>query len=135
MKQIQAIIERAADGTYSVYCKDEIFSGMGESVEAAKADMLHQMEMYKAAAKEEGFRYPDYLDGGFDISYTVDSVSIMDYYLSKGWFTFATLERVTGISQKQLWAYSRGTKPRKAQEERIRAGLRGISKDLDTLFA
>ena len=55
MKEIQAIIERAKDGTYSVYCKDEIFSGMGDTIEEAKADMLQQMDLYRATAKEEGF--------------------------------------------------------------------------------
>lgn len=39
MKQISAIIERASDGTYSVYCKNEIFSGMGDTIEEAKADI------------------------------------------------------------------------------------------------
>lgn len=135
MKEIQAIIERAKDGTYSVYCKDEIFSGMGDTIEEAKADMLQQMDLYRATAKEEGFKYPEFLDDGFKISYTIDALSLMDYYLGKGWFSLATLEKVTGISQKQLWAYVHGTKPRKTQEERIRAGLQNISKDLDAIFA
>lgn len=73
MKQISAIIERASDGTYSVYCKNEIFSGMGDTIEEAKADMLQQMEIYKATAKEEGFKYPEFLDGEFTITYTVDA--------------------------------------------------------------
>lgn len=135
MKEIQAIIERAKDGTYSVYCRDEIFSGMGDTIEEAKADMLQQMDLYRATAKEEGFKYPEFLDDGFKISYTVDALSLMDYYLGKGWFSLATLEKITGISQKQLWAYAHGTKPRKTQEERIRAGLQNISKDLDAIFA
>ena len=135
MKQISAVIERASDGTYSVYCKNEIFSGMGDTLEEAKADMLQQMETYLDTAKQEGFKYPEFLDGEFEISYTIDALSLMNYYLSKGWFSFATLEKVTGISQKQLWAYEHGTKPRKAQEERIRSGLYNISKDLDAFFA
>ena len=135
MKQISAIIERASDGTYSVYCENEIFSGMGDTIEAAKADMLQQMELYKATAKEEGFEYPEFLDEDFTISYTLDAQSLMEYYLSKGWFSLATLEKVTGISQKQLWAYAHGTKPRKAQEERIRNGFHSILQDLDAIFA
>lgn len=135
MKQIAAIIERALDGTYSAYCKNEIFSGMGDTIEAAKADMLQQMEIYKATAKEEGFKYPEFLDSDFEITYTIDALSLMEYYLGKGWFSLATLEKITGISQKQLWAYAHGTKPRKAQEERIRSGLLNIAKDLDTIFA
>lgn len=135
MKQISAIIERASDGTYSAYCKNEIFSGMGDTIEAAKADMLQQMEAYKATAKEEGFKYPEFMDGEFTVVYTVDAASLMEYYLGKGWFSLSTLEKITGISQKQLWAYAHGTKPRKAQEDRIRNGLMSIQKDLDTIFA
>ena len=33
---IKAIIERASDGTYTVYCKDEIFTGAGETLAKAK---------------------------------------------------------------------------------------------------
>lgn len=135
MKQISAVIERASDGTYSVYCKNEIFSGMGDTIEEAKADMLQQMETYRETAKQEGFKYPEFLDEEFEITYTINALSLMNYYLSKGWFSLATLEKVTGISQKQLWAYAHGTKPRKAQEDRIRSGLYNISKDLDAFFA
>ncbi len=135
MKQIAAIIERASDGTYSVYCRDEIFSGMGDSIDAAKADMLRQMEFYKLTAKEEGFKYPEFLDEDFTVTYEVDAQSLMGYYLNKGWFSLATLEKVTGIPQKQLWAYAHGTKPRKAQKERIRNGFHSISKDLDAIFS
>lgn len=134
MKQILAVIERASDGTYSVYCKDEIFSGMGDTIEDAKADMLRQMEFYKSIAIAEGFKYPKFLDEDYEILYSLDALSLMNFYLSKGWFSLATLEKVTGISQKQLWSYAHGTKPRKAQTDRICIGLKKISKDLDTIF-
>ena len=44
MVTIEAIIERAEDGTYCVYCKNDIFSGAGVSIDDAKADMKEQME-------------------------------------------------------------------------------------------
>ena len=135
MKQIDAIIERAVDGTYSVYCKDEIFSGMGETIEVAKQDMHRQMQVYKETALAEGFRCPEFLSGEFEIVYTVDALSLMNYYVKAGIFSLATLEKVTGIAQKQLWAYTKGTKPRKAQADRIRAGFQNLSKDLDAIFA
>lgn len=69
MKHIPAAIERALDGTYSVYCKNEIFSGMGDTIEEAKADMLRQMDLYVAAAKDEGLSYPEFLDGEFTVEY------------------------------------------------------------------
>lgn len=135
MKQIEAIIERAADGTFTVYCKDEIFSGAGDTMDAAKADMAQQMAFYKETARKEGFKYPDWMDGEYTVNYTVDMPSLMAYFIGNGIFTLAGLEKVTGISQKQLWAYLHGTKPRKAQQDRIASGLRTLSKDLSAIFS
>lgn len=135
MIRISAIIERAEDGSYSVYCKDEIFSGMGSTIEDAKSDMMRQMKVYKATAQAEGFRYPDFLDGEYVVDYTIDSLSLMNYYVKAGIFSLASLEKITGINQKQLWAYTTGTKPRKAQADKIRLGLYNLSKDLDAVFA
>ena len=53
MTTIEAVLELAADGGFSVYCKDELFSGAGETVEEAKSDMLAQMKFYKEAAQAE----------------------------------------------------------------------------------
>ena len=135
MKTIEAIIERASDGTYSVYCKDEIFSGAGPTIEEAKADMARQMAFYKETALAEGFRYPDFLDGEFEISYKVDMPSLMRYYVGAGILSLAGIEKMTGINQKQLWSYLNGTRPRKAQTERIEKGFRALTRDLSTLFA
>ena len=105
MEQITAIIERAADGTYSVYCKDEIFSGMGETIEDAKADMARQMAIYKETAVTEGFKYPEFLDGEYIIDYSIDALSLMIYYINAGIFSLAALEKITGINQKQLCGF------------------------------
>ena len=135
MKQIEAIIERASDGTFAVYCKVEIFSGAGDTIEAAKADMAQQMAFYKETAQEEGFKYPEWMDGEYVVNYTIDMPSLMAYYVGSGVFTLAGLEKVTGISQKQLWSYLNGTRPRKAQQDRIAAGLQSLNEDLSTIFS
>lgn len=135
MKTIEAILERAVDGTYTVYCKDEIFSGAGSSIAAAQADMERQMAFYKETALAEGFRYPDFLDGDYTISYKVDMPSLMRYYVESGIFSLAGIEKITGINQKQLWSYLHGTRPRKAQAERLEKGFRILTQDLATLFA
>ena len=93
------------------------------------------MAFYKETAQEEGFKYPEWMDGEYTINYTVDMTSLMAYYVGNGIFTLAGLEKVTGISQKQLWAYLNGTKPRKAQQDRIASGLRSLNQDLSTIFA
>ncbi len=135
MRKIQAIIERAEDGTYAVRCDKEIFSGMGDTVEEAKKDMATQMAFYKETAIKEGFKYPAFLDGEFEVEYSFDILSVTGYYIKKGYFSLATLSKITGISQKQLWSYANGTRPRKAQADRIRDGLMSLSNDLDAIFA
>ena len=134
MTTIEAIIERATDGTFTVYCQDEIFSGAGETMEAAKADMKRQMDFYRETAREEGFKYPAFLDGPYEIHYSFDATSLMKYYVGAGIFSLAGLEIVTGNNQKQLWSYLNGTKPRKTQRDRIERGFRKLSKDLSTIF-
>ena len=134
MIKFEAIIERAADGTFDVYCKDEIFSGTGNSIPEAKADMTAQMAFYKNTAISEGFKYPAFLDDEYEIVYSLDAKSLLKYYVDSGFFSLAGLEKMTGISQKQLWTYLHGTKPRKIQANRIVSGFRALNNDLSALF-
>jgi len=69
MKTINAIIERAKDGTYNAYCTEEIFSGVGDTIDAAKEDLIRQMKIYKETAMSEGFKYPAFLDEEFSICF------------------------------------------------------------------
>lgn len=129
MTKIEAIIERASDGTYSVYCTNEMFSGMGDTVEAAQADMLEQMKFFKETAATDGHTYPAFLDNDFDIVYKFDTKSLLEYY--SGILTLSGLEKITGIHQKQLWKYLHGqANPRRAQIEKIESGLHRFGKEL-----
>jgi len=58
MKKIEAIIERSTDGTCTIFCENEMFSGVGKSPEEAKADMIFQMNLFKQTAIEKSFSYP-----------------------------------------------------------------------------
>ncbi|MCL2649495.1 MAG: hypothetical protein FWD60_00530 [Candidatus Azobacteroides sp.] len=129
MKKIEAIIERASDGTYSVYCINEMFSGMGNSTQDAKKNMLSQMDFFKKTAIEEGFSYPKFLDEEFEIVYKFDVESLLEYY--SGILSLSGMEKITGIHQKQLWNYLHGkSKPRKAQIEKITVGLHNLGGEL-----
>jgi len=129
MKTIEAVIERAKEGTFSVYCINEMFSGMGDTAEAAKMDMRLQMDFFKKTAVEDNFSYPDFLDGDFEILYKFDTESLLEYY--SGILSLSGLEKITGIHQKQLWNYlHRKSKPRKAQVERIEKGLHTLGSEL-----
>src|SRR5665647_461796 len=132
MKVIEAIFERASDGTFSVYCQSEMFSGMGETAEAAKANMLGSMNFYKVAALEDNRPFPDFLNADFEIVYKFDTESLLEYY--SGILSLSGLEKITGIHQKQLWNYLHGkSKPRKAQVEKIAKGLHSLGSELITI--
>ena len=129
MQSKEAIIERAKDGTFSVYCISEMFSGMGNSAEAAKADMRQQMDFYKKTAIEDNFSYPDFLNEDFEIVCKFDTESLLEYY--SGILSLSGLEKITGIHQKQLWNYlHRKSKPRKAQVEKIEKALHTLGSEL-----
>jgi predicted RNase H-like HicB family nuclease len=129
MKKIEAIIERAKDGTFSVFCTTEIFTGMGDTAEAAKLDMKKQMDVFKKTAIEDGFSYPVFLNEEFEIVYKFNTESLLEYY--SGILSLSGLEKITGIHQKQLWNYLHGkSKPRKAQIEKIEKGLHSLGSEL-----
>jgi hypothetical protein len=129
MKKIDAIIERSIDGTCTICCENEMFSGVGKTPDEAKADMIFQMNFFKETALEKGFSYPAFLDGKFEVVYKFDTESLLQYYA--GVITPAALERLSGIHQKQLWSYLHGyTKPRKQQIEKIEKALHNLGSEL-----
>ena len=67
MKTIEAIIERANDGGYGVYCIDQPYTGMGDSSEAAKKNMIEAMQFHKETCIEEGLSYPEFLNEPFEV--------------------------------------------------------------------
>jgi predicted RNase H-like HicB family nuclease len=132
MKKIEAIIERAKDGTFSVFCTTEMFTGMGDTADAAKLDMRKQMDFFKKTAIEDGFSYPDFLDEEFEIVYKFNTESLLEYY--SGILSLSGLEKITGIHQKQLWNYLHGkSKPRKAQIEKLEKGLHTLGSELSAI--
>ena len=129
MRKVEAVIERSTDGGCTIYCENEMFSGVGKSPDEAKADMLFQMKFFKETAIEKSFSYPAFLDEEFEVVYKFDTESLLQYYA--GVITPAALERLSGIHQKQLWNYLHGrSKPRKQQIEKIEKALHNLGAEL-----
>lgn len=132
MKKVKAIISRSNDGFYNIHCTDQLFSGGGNTPQEAKNDMLTQMDFYKETAVKEGLEYPSFLDGNYEIEYEFDVQSLLEYY--SGILSLSGLEKITGIHQKQLWAYlNNKSKPRRRQVERIQKGLHNLGKELSAI--
>jgi predicted RNase H-like HicB family nuclease len=126
MKIIKIVIEKTKDN-YSAYAEnvDGIFGG-GETVVEAKESVIKAIRLLKKYNKNN---LPKILQGEFKIKYRFDTQSLLNYY--KGVFTNASLERITGIKQKQIQHYASGLKkPRAAQKYKIQHSLHKLAEEL-----
>jgi predicted RNase H-like HicB family nuclease len=126
MKHIKIIIEKTKDN-YSAYAENlEGIYGGGETVAEAKQSILDAIKLYKKYNKKS---IPKVLEGEYEIIYKFDTQSLLNYY--KGIFTNASLERITGIKQKQIQHYASGLKkPRAAQKQKIQDSLHTLAGEL-----
>jgi hypothetical protein len=126
MKILKVVIEKTKDN-YSAYAEnvDGIFGG-GETVVEAKESIIKSIKLYKKYNKNNLSKI---LQSQFKLKYRFDTQSLLNYY--KGVFTNASLERITGIKQKQIQHYASGLKkPRAAQKIKIQQSLHKLAEEL-----
>jgi Helix-turn-helix. len=130
MKQVQAIIERAADGTYSVYMDadmDYLITGTGKTAEEAIQCFKDGYEETKRFYAEEGLAFEQ-----VEFAYKYDMASFLSYF-SKA-FSLAGLSRITGINQGQLSHYMTGRRTPSAKTvEKIQNSVHAFAKDLESV--
>lgn len=127
MEKIIMTICASADsfGAYSENC--EGIWAAGDTVEACKADAEKAIALIKENLPES--QWPEPIKGDYEIEWRYDTESFMLYYGSI--ISLSGMERITGINQKQLWAYMHGRrKPRQAQKEKIINSLHKFAQDL-----
>lgn len=130
MKQVQAIIERAADGTYSVYMDadmDYLITGTGKTAEEAIQCFKDGYEDTKRFYAEEGLAFEQ-----VEFAFKYDMASFLSYF-SKA-FSLAGLSRITGINQGQLSHYMTGRRTPSAKTvEKIQNSVHAFAKDLESV--
>ena len=126
MKKIRITIEKTSD-SYSAYAENvEGIYAAGDSVVETKQSVADSIELYKKYNKKN---LPKILQGEYEIIYKFDTQSLLNYY--KGIFTNASLERLTGIKQKQIQHYATGLKkPRASQKIKIQNSLHQLASEL-----
>ena len=129
MSVIKIIIEKTSD-FYSAYAENvEGIYGAGATVQKTKESVLKSLELY---VKYNRKKLPKILQGDYSVKYRFDAQSLLNYY--KGIFTNASLEKITGINQKQIQHYASGLKkPRELQKRKIQTGLRNLAKELQSI--
>ena len=131
MKTIHVKIERNKDG-FGVYAENEVFTGMGNTLDLAIKNMTDGINLYVEAMKEAKLPYPAYLNGDYIFEYEYNMQSMVSYYASI--IGFSGLEKITGIHQKQLGLYSKGeSNPRKEQARRFISGLHTFGTELNAI--
>jgi len=129
MRQIHVTLEMGKDG-YGVSFEevDNIF-GFGETVELAKEDAKALLEFYVECLNKINNPIPEILQGEYELVFEFDIEALLKYI--NGTVTKTALAKASGINATQLSHYSSGLKkPRKAQRERIVAGLHKLGRDL-----
>lgn len=97
-----------------------------------KKEVEDSVRFYIDCAKEDGETYPVVFDDSYEIIYKFDVQALLEYY--RGIFSFAALEHITGINQKQLAHYASGrSRPRQQQAEKISSGLHHLANELMTV--
>lgn len=127
-RKVKAIIERAADGNYSVYMDaddmDYMVTGTGKTVDEAMRVFEGGYEDTKIFYKETGKAFVE-----SEFKYMYDMASFLQYYSNV--LTLAGLSRITGINRGQLSHYVTGRrKPSQKTTEKIQESIRMFANEL-----
>jgi predicted RNase H-like HicB family nuclease len=118
MRKVKMTIEWASDGGVWALMDGEGFTGRGDTIEEAIAELKEGVEFYIETAKEMGFPYKDYLDGEYEVELEYDTVSMLKY--ARKYIKDTKLAELTGIPAAQLGRYANDkAKPRPAQQRKI----------------
>lgn len=114
------------EGQYGCICEqlpgwDASYRGKFDEFDAYVRESIN---FYVDSAKKYGDDYPSLLDGAYELEYDLNAAALLAKLTET--FTFAGLQTITGINQKQLAHYMSGrSTPRPQQLEKIRTGVRG----------
>lgn len=128
MRKVQAIIERAADGNYSVYMDVDdmsyLVTGTGKTAEEAINCFKGGYEDMKRYYAEEGKEFEE-----VEFDYQYDMASFLSYYSKV--LSLAGLSRLTGINQGQLSHYLTGRRaPSRRTKEKVQKSIHAFAEDL-----
>ncbi|MDB0602168.1 helix-turn-helix transcriptional regulator [Tenacibaculum maritimum] len=127
--KVTVILEKGVDGTYDARVSsdklDFMLLGTGDTVNEAIEDMMVSKEDMEELFKDEKKEFPD-----LEFKYKYDLPSFLEYYSKM--FSYAALERITGVNQSQLSQYVQGyRKPSEKTAKKIESKLHEFAKELN----
>jgi len=131
MRKVNAIIERASDGSYSIYSDADdltyLITGTGKTVAEAKKCFEGGYEDMRRYYEKRGEPFTE-----VEMVYKYDMASFLSYYASS--FTLAGLSRITGINQGQLSHYVTGRSvPTRKTVQKMENAIHAFADDLKSV--
>lgn len=131
MRQVKAVIERASDGTYSIYSDADdlsyLITGTGKTVEEAKKCFEDGYADMKRYYEKEGKEFTE-----VEMCYCYDMASFLAYYSKV--LSLAGLSRLAGVNPQQLSHYVTGRRnPSPETVKKIMDSIHAFGKDLSTV--
>lgn len=127
MKKIKVIVEQAKDGSFWCHTEDGIgrvgLNSCGETVAAAKQDLMDCLALAKVDAKENGEVFPD-----VEFEYKYDLQSFFNYF---SFLNVSEIAKRAGVNPSLMRQYSKGIKQAGEKTyERLAHCMNEIKKDL-----
>ena len=131
MRKVNAIIERASDGSYSIYSDADdlsyLITGTGKTVAEANKYFEGGYEDMRRHYQKIGKPFTE-----VEMVYKYDMASFLSYYASS--FTLAGLSRITGINQGQLSHYVTGRSvPTRKTVQKMENAIHAFADDLKSV--
>lgn len=132
MKKITAIIEKASDGSYSIYLpKIEGIYGSGITEQEAKEELAEAIDSAREYAEENGWNGYETLKGKYELEYRYD---LSGFFLAFNIFDVSALAKRIGINASLMRRYKNGKAYISAlQKKRIEEGIHQIASELSTV--
>jgi predicted RNase H-like HicB family nuclease len=134
MKKIKAIIEKAKDGGYGIYCpevKGIVLYGYGLSEEEAKENLQENVEMILEHGIETDQAAPESLSGEIEFDYRYDFSGFFKAYPV---FNVSELASMVGINPSLMRKYKNGIAfASEKQRTKINTGIHRLSQKLSTV--
>lgn len=127
------IIEKGLDGSFDVrtddtFNADYMVLGQGATIDEAKADFLTCYNDIKQLYQDENKSFTEITE----MVYRYDTASFLAYYSKV--FSYASLERLTGVNQTQLSQYVQGyRKPSPKTTKKIEVALHNLAHELQQI--
>ena len=135
MKKVFAIIEKASDGGYGIYCPDlegVALYGYGLSEKEAKENLQENLEAILEYYEEENKSLPEVLGTGkLSFEYKYD---FSGFFKTYPFFNVSELAVMLGVNSSLMRKYKNGLAfASNEQRKKIEYGIHNLSKQLSTV--